>query len=54
MDDQVNIPELIIFVTLTNRFRIGRMSRDIAREKQMDCNDEKFVNFRVFVESKSQ
>ena len=36
------------------RFRISGVSKDIANEKFMDCNDEKFKNRRLSADSKSQ
>ena len=34
-------------------FRISEVSKGIANEKLMDRNEEKFVNRRVFADSKS-
>ena len=51
---QVNIPALTIFVKFLNSFRISRASRDVVKEKLMDCNDEKFLNLHVSADSRSQ
>ena len=51
---QVNIPVLTIFVKFLNSFRISGVPEGAAKEKQMDCNEEKFVNLRESADSKSQ
>ncbi len=43
-----------MFVMFSSSFRIGGTSRDVTKEKLMDCNEEKLENPRVSVKSKSQ
>ena len=51
--------KMLIFIYLLHsfmlliHFRISEVSKGIANEKLMDRNEEKFVNRRVFADSKS-